>query len=56
MRTHKRAHSQSHKRAAKITEKRPPDADDKHQQKEHNYTVIHIHKSAAEIIEIAVPR
>ena len=33
-----------------------PDTDDKQQLKGHNYTVIHIHQSAAEIIEIAVPR
>ena len=33
-----------------------PDTDDEQQLKGHNYTVLHTHKSAAEIIEIAVPR
>jgi len=54
-----RAHED--KRAAKITEKRPPDADEEQQQKGPNYTVkhithVHVHKSAAEINELTVPR
>ena len=54
--THKRAYK--HKHAAKIMEKRPPTADDEQQRKGHNHTVIHlnIHKSAREIIKMAVSR
>ena len=58
--THRNTHTQehTHKRAAAITEKRQPDADDEQQQKGHSYTVIqvHIHTSAAKITDIAVPR
>lgn len=45
-------------RAAEITEKWLPDANDEQQQKEYIYTVIHIgiHKSAAEINLIAMPK
>ena len=53
---HAWTHSRVHKRAAEITEKWSPNADDEKQQKEHNCTVTHIHKSAAEIYLIAIPR
>ena len=33
-----RTHAHPHKRAAEITEKQPPDADDQQQQKGHNYS------------------
>ena len=62
--THTHARARTHPRVntckcfAEIAEKRPPDADDAQQQKEHNFTAIymHIHKSAAEINVVAVPR
>ena len=56
--THTCTRAYTHKRAAKITEKRQSNADDEQQQKGLNYTVIQVHKykSAAEISEIAVPR
>ena len=51
-----RTHAYTHRRAAKITEKWSPNADDEKLQKGHNCTVIHIHKSAAKIYLIAIPR
>ena len=54
--THTRTRGHTHIRAAKITEKRPPETDDEQLQKGHNYTVIHVHRVAAKINEITVPR